>query len=235
MYKMIQTGATDSSHCQTAHRFINVHTSWADFSEERRIVNSVTEKIKGDSFTALFECRVHTCASKFHQFLDNLFFLLFFLLPFYKKPAGGIYSTISSVELPFAFCHLSLSHAPFWELFRRWYKTKSSDRSPHSRPRIMILLFHIPHQWPYPHPFVSAAQNEADSGDASPVDQWAPVVKGCVLSLASLKRQSEIFVRREGEGRVEPVGVGGGGTWHPTRSQPVTGHHIRRRAGMRTF
>lgn len=134
--------------------------------------------------------------------------VLFFVFCF---SAGGIYSTISSVELPFAFCHLSLSHAPFWELFRRWYKTKSSDRSPHSRPRIMILLFHIPHQWPYPHPFVSAAQNEADSGDASPVDQWAPVVKGCVLSLASLKRQSEIFVRREGEGRVEPVGVGGGG------------------------
>ena len=95
----------------------------------------------------------------------------------------------------------------------------------------------LPHSPPMTlsHPFVSAAQNEADSGDASPVDQWAPVVKGCVLSLASLKRQSEIFVRREGEGRVEPVGVGGGGTWHPTRSQPVTGHHIRRRAGMRTF
>lgn len=73
IYKMIQTGATDSSHCQTAQRFITAHTSWADFSEERRIVNSVTEKIKGDSFTALFESRVHTCFSKFHQFLDNLF------------------------------------------------------------------------------------------------------------------------------------------------------------------
>ena len=77
IYKMIQTGATDSSHCHTERRFLHVHTSWADFSEELRIVNSVTEKIKGDSFTALFESRVHACISKFHQFLDNRFVLFF--------------------------------------------------------------------------------------------------------------------------------------------------------------
>lgn len=40
---------------------------------------------------------------------------------------------------------------------------------------------------------------------------------------------------REVDGE-ELVGVGKGrGHVRPTRSQPVTGHHIRRRAGMRTF
>lgn len=234
MYKMIQTGATDSSHCQTAHRFINVHTSWADFSEERRIVNSVTEKIKGDSFTALFECRVHTCASKFHQFLDNRFFLFFF--------SSFLQEACWRHLQHHLICRTSLcilSPCPISRPVLRTVSAMIQNKIKRQEPPLPSQNNDppLPHSPPMTlsHPFVSAAQNEADSGDASPVDQWAPVVKGCVLSLASLKRQSEIFVQREGEGRVEPVGVGGGGTWHPTRSQPVTGHHIRRRAGMRTF
>lgn len=46
---------------------------------------------------------------------------------------------------------------------------------------ITIILTHFSNQWPYPHPFVSAAQKQADFRDASPVGQWAPFVRGCVL------------------------------------------------------
>lgn len=39
----------------------------------------------------------------------------------------------------------------------------------------------------------------------------------------------------EGEGMGRSLWRGQRGTWRPTRSQPVTGHHIRLWAGMRTF
>lgn len=103
--------------------------------------------------------------------------------------------------------------------------------------QIMITLTHIPHQWPYPHPFVSVAQSQVDFGDASPVSQWAPFVMGDVLALASPRREMWDLcpVMCEGEGMGRSLWRGQRGTWRPTRSQPVTGHHIRLRAGMRTF
>lgn len=78
--------------------------------------------------------------------------------------------------------------------------------------QIMIILTHIPHQWPYPHPFVSVAQNQVDFGDASPVSQWAPFVMGYVLALASLRRQCEIFAQwcARGRGWGGACGVGRG-------------------------
>lgn len=71
--------------------------------------------------------------------------------------------------------------------------------------------------------FVSVPQKEGNIGDASGVSQWLPRVKGC--------GQHHWYTNGW-----HPPPPPEKGTWHPTRPQLVTRHHIRRRApGMRTF
>lgn len=54
---------------------------------------------------------------------------------------------------------------------------------------------HILHQWPYAHPFVSAAQNQAGFGDALPAVQWALFVKAWAPVKAPLRCQTDIFAQ----------------------------------------
>lgn len=71
----------------------------------------------------------------------------------------------------------------------------------------------------------------------SSVSQWALFVKGCALLLASPRHHSDIFAQWCARGRAggRSFWRGQRGTWRPTRSRPVTGHHISLWAGMRTF
>lgn len=180
------------------------------------------------SFTALFVSLVHTCNSKFHQFLNNRFVLFCFN----KKTPGGIYVVYKAVSQNFTWFSLLwlilplVSYGALLGPVQCWNEmTEKGMEPPHSKPKYWSSSPTFPTDDLIPIPFVSVAQNQGDCGDASPGSQWAPFV----LGPASLRWQCELFAqwcaRRRGGGGAFRRGQRG--TWRSTRSRPVTGHHIR--------